>query len=160
MKQLKQLVEKITTQIQNNGIINVLELKPLFKEYAGEDWQKFLKVENGKTENTILFQDEQVKLVLIYWDAFQKSKKHGHPEGGGLIKILSGNLVETRFDPIDTDIIIGKHNYAPGNISYIHDRAAYHVVENPTNIPAVSLHVYSPGIYASKIVDLTLSKAA
>jgi len=169
MKHLQQLIEKINNQVQNNGIINVLELKPLIKEYTGKDWKKQFEVKNGKRENAVLLQNEQVKVVLIYWDGFQKSKKHGHPEGGGLMKLLTGNLIETRFDPKNTDQIIGKHHYSTENMAYIHDRVAFHTVENPKNEPAVSLHVYSPGIFASnvieenkdsKTIELALNKAA
>ena len=76
MKPLQQLIEKINNQVQNNGIINVLELKPLIKGYTGKDWKKQLKLKNDKPENTVLLQKEQVKVVLIYWDAYKKSKKH------------------------------------------------------------------------------------
>ena len=153
MQPLQQLLENINTQVENNGIINVLELRHLLKGYSGEDWSKHLKSENGKPATTVLVQNEQVKVVLIYWDAYKKSKKHGHPAGGGLIKLLSGNLIETRFDPENTDSVIGKYQYSAGNMSYIHDRLAYHTVENPSDEPAVSLHVYSQGIYASKVVE-------
>lgn len=160
MKHLGQLIEKINKQVQNNGIINVLELQPLLKKYSGKDWKKHLKLENNKPATTILMQNEQVKVVLIYWDAYKKSKKHGHPEGGGLMKLLSGNLIETRFDPENTDQVIGKHHYTSENIAYIHDRIAFHTVENPRNTPAVSLHVYSPGIYASRVIEDNNTKKA
>jgi len=159
MKRLQQLIKKINKQIQNKGIINVLELKPLFNAYSGKDWKKHLKLNNNKPENKVLFQNEQIKLVLIYWDCFKKSKKHGHPEGGGLMKLLAGNLIETRFDPENTNTVIGKHHYSAENIAYIHDRVAYHVVENPSNEPAVSLHVYSPGIYSSMVIEDKATKA-
>ena len=35
----------------------------------------------------------------------------------------------------------------------IHDALACHVVENPSPEPAISLHIYSPGIYNSKVVQ-------
>ena len=152
MKRLQQLINKINTQVQNNGIINVLELQPLLKKYSGKDWAKHLNIKNKKPENTVLLQNEQVKIVLIYWDAHKKSKKHGHPEGGGLMKLMSGNLIETRFDPESPDTVIGKHHYSAENMAYIHDRLAYHIVENPSDEPAVSLHIYSPGIYASNVI--------
>ncbi len=169
MKRLQNLIEKINNQVQNNGIVNVLELKPLFKKYTGADWEKHLKHENGQPATTVLLQNEQVKVILIYWDAFKKSKKHGHPEGGGLIKLLSGSLLETRFDPGNPETIIGEHHFSAGNMTYIHDRVAYHTVENPSDEPAISLHVYSPGIYSSMVIEdnnlpetagLAMSKAA
>ena len=163
MKQLKQLVEKIDMQVKNNGLINVLELQSLVKEYSGKDWQKYVKSENNIAEDCILLQNEQVKVALIYWTAYRKSKKHGHPSGGGLMKLLSGKLIETRFDTENPDIVIGKYHYTTESMAYIHDRLAYHIVENPSEEPAVSLHVSSPGITDSMVVednDRSLGKAA
>lgn len=152
MKDLKQVVKNITSQVEERGIINVLELKPFFRQYSGKDWRKFFSPKKGKPGNKVLFQNDQFRLVLNYWDPYKKTRKHGHPPGGGLMKLLSGTLIETRFDPDDPKQVIGKYQYVDGDIAYIHDRLAYHVVENPSAIPAVSLHVYSPGIYISKVI--------
>ena len=163
MKQLKQLVEKIDMQVKNNGIINVLELQSLVREYSGKDWKKYVQLKNNKAEDVILLQNEQVKVALIYWTAYRKSKKHGHPSGGGLMKLLSGKLIETRFDTENPEIIIGKYHYATESMAYIHDRLAYHIVENPSEEPAVSLQVSSPGITDSMAIegnDHPLNKAA
>ena len=84
----------------------------------------------------------------MHWYAFQKSKKHGHPDGGGLFKVLTGTLKETRFDPLDTDKVIGTYDYFKGGLAHIHNAEAYHIVENPIPYPAISLHVYMPGISA------------
>ena len=157
MKQLPRLIQAINMKVSNNGIEDVLDLRSLIESYQGSDWKDLLKMENGEPVNTVLFQNEQYKLMLICWKGFQRSKKHGHPEGGGLIKVLSGNLLETRFDPADPDRMTGKHYYSEGLVSYIHDSVAYHIVENPYMTPAVSLHLYSPGIYESKVIEPSTS---
>lgn len=152
MENLQHLIDSITRQVESKGIVNVLELKHLFKAYSGNDWKGISKPDK-KTGNSILIQNDQLRLSLIFWDSFQKSKKHGHPQGGGLMKILTGNLTETRFDPDDPNLVIGTYRYGAGDIAYIHDRLAFHIVENDSIIPAVSLHVYSPGIYASGVLN-------
>lgn len=147
MELLHQLIQQVNRQTQREGAKDVRDLKSLFNDYQGKDWKEYLKME----QNTLLFQNEYFKLILIYWDAHKKSKKHGHPQGGGLIKVLSGTLLETRFDPKYTDQVIGKTYLSRESekISYIHDSLAYHIVENPFSEAAFSLHLYATGIYTS-----------
>ena len=147
MKTISQLILQLKAQSCIHE--NVLPLYPLFEDYRGLDWKGYL---SSGANTAVLHQDERFRLSLIGWDGFQKSKKHGHPEGGGLMKLLSRALLETRFDPIFPEQIIGKHRYEPGDLAYIHDEIAYHIVENPFPQPAVSLHLYAPGNYASKVM--------
>ncbi len=147
MKILEHLIQQLNSKVENNDRVNVFEFFPLLKNYSSEDWKAALEVDNGHPKTTVLFQDEQLKVILIYWDSFQKSKKHGHQNGGGLIKVLSGTVIESLFDPTDSDHMIGKQRYTAGNITFIHDDIAHHIVENPSRMPAVSLHIYSPAIY-------------
>ncbi|MEZ5043665.1 MAG: cysteine dioxygenase family protein [Saprospiraceae bacterium] len=150
MKTLATLIQALVTQFETQKTKNVLEVESLFTSYNNDDWRNFMTKEDGKFKNTILFQNQQFKLILIHWDGKQKSKKHGHPQGGGLIKVLSGTLSETRFDPKDKEKVIGKHYYFKGSgTSYIHDDIAYHVVENPSVTPAISLHLYAAGVDVS-----------
>lgn len=153
MKTLESLIKQLAYTVQNNNSVNIFELFAPLKSYTNEDWKEELTFENGQAKNTLLFQNEQLKVILIHWDSFQKSKKHGHPAGGGLIKVLSGNLVETLFDPTDPDHMIGKQRYGAGNISFVHDDMAHHMVENPARTPAVSLHVYAPAVYIPGFVS-------
>ncbi len=153
MENLQHLIDSISRQVESKGIVNVLELKHLFKGYSGDDWKGISNLDK-KTGSAILIQNDQVKLSLIFWDSFQKSKKHGHPQGGGLMKVLAGNLTETRFDPEYPNQVIGTYRYGAGDIAYIHDRLAFHTVENASIIPAVSLHVYSPGIYGTQALNV------
>lgn len=113
--------------------------------YAGFDWETYLNTEPRKGNSTILFQNAYAKLMLIHWPPYFRSSKHGHPERGCLLKVLSGTLVEIRYDPVDTEMVTGKFRLHKGGLSFIHDSLAYHVVENPASEPAVSLHLYAPG---------------
>ena len=153
MKTLIDLVEEVVSQFALQTEKNVSQLNDLFSSYEAEDWKNLMNKAKGKFQNTILYQDQELKCMLIHWDAKQRSKKHGHPPGGGLIQVLSGVLQETRFDPEDQEKIIGKHYYFKGSgTSYIHDELAFHVVENPSVVPAVSLHLYATGTDVSNLL--------
>ena len=67
-------------------------------------------------------------------------------KGGGLMRVLAGQIMETRFHPENKDLSIGRWAYTTGDLSFIHDALAFHVVENQTEVPAVSLHLYCNGV--------------
>lgn len=154
MKNLNQLIKAVKTKVNAEGIESAQELRSLVSQYEGNDWNDYLSNESNAPKTQILLKEEQVRMILVYWNGFQKTQKHGHPEGGGLLKVLTGTLKETRFDPYDTNQIIGTNHFFKGAVSYIHDAEAYHIVENPIPYPAVSLHIYIPGIYAPNILAL------
>lgn len=158
MKTLEQFIQQLYGKAYNKKSLSVYEFLPLLKSYESEDWKSLLRIKNQKPQNTLLFQDDYLKVLLIQWDSFQQSKKHGHPNGGGLIKVLSGNLVESLFDTQQPDQLIGKNWLRTESISFVHDDVAQHIVENPSHEPAVSLHVYAPAIYIPGFVSA--SKAA
>ena len=99
MKQMNQLLESINAQVQKQGLINALELQPLFNSYSSPDWQQYLNKTMEETGSFVFHQNEAFKLLLIKWEPLKKSKKHGHPSGGGLIKILSGSLSVVTCSP-------------------------------------------------------------
>jgi hypothetical protein len=152
MKTLEQLMHMITSHARFRGIEDVLQAEPWLSAYSGEDWKDYLSEENGACSSVVLLQNAYAKLTLICWDGHFRSPKHGHPDRGCLLKVLSGALVETRYDPIDPEKVIGKYHLYQGGMGFIHDALAYHVVENPSPQPAVSLHLYSPGIYTSRVI--------
>ncbi len=142
MKQLAHLIQQLKEKIQLNSIENVLEILSEFESYKGDDWKNYFE---ANPSTTVLFQENQLKLILIYWEGLKRSSKHGHPPGGGLMRVLFGKLKEIRFDAIEPEKELGRYDCDTGALSYIHDELALHVVENPDKIPAVSLHVYSMG---------------
>jgi hypothetical protein len=143
MKEVKKFLSGISQYVRNHDLDDVLDLLPMFDQLNVANWRSLINYEDGAPVTTILYQTNLVKLVLIYWQGRQSSPVHGHPGGGGLIRLLSGELVEKRFDPEDPERVIDKHRFRQGALSYIHDMFAWHQVENPADRPAVSLHLYS-----------------
>lgn len=145
MKTLQQLIKKLSLEIKEKDINNALDLLNPFTQYIGDDWQSHLIAQKNEFQYSVLHKDEFLKLILIFWNGKNKSEKHGHMKGGGLMRVLSGNIIETRFHPDDKNKAIGIFTYSEGDLSYIHDALAFHIVENRTNNPAVSLHLYCNG---------------
>ena len=146
MQTLQELIQHLHVEIQENKIDNALDLLSSFDKYEGEDWQTYYEPEKDEFQSAILHKDENFKLVLIYWNGYSQSGKHGHMKGGGLMRVLAGQIMETRFHPENKELSIGRWAYTTGDLSFIHDALAFHVVENQTKVPAVSLHLYCNGV--------------
>ena len=146
MKTIKELIQELTTLVHDKGIDNALDLFSSFSKYVGQDWKQFFDKNKNEFQCSVLHRTEHLKLVLIYWNGFRKSAKHGHMKGGGLMKVLSGQVKETRFAPDDEEKITGVFNCSEGEYSYIHDALALHTVENQYAEPAISLHLYCSGV--------------
>ena len=149
MNNLQELIQNLDTEIKEKEIDNALDLLNPFEAYNGEDWKKHIETQKKQFQYAVLHQDDNFKLVLIYWYMADKSSKHGHMNGGGLMRVLAGKLQETRFWPDDQEKAFGTFTYQQGDLSYIHDALALHVVENPAPIPAVSLHLYCTGVHST-----------
>ena len=146
MKTLSQLINQINHQTHQKGIDNALDLLSYFDQYSGSDWQAFYIAGRDEFQYNIIHQDEFTKLILIYWNADKVSNKHGHMRGGGLMRVLDGQLKETRFDSTNPTKVLGEFIYSEGDISYIHDALAYHTIENRSTTAAVTLHLYCSGL--------------
>ncbi|MFK7773548.1 MAG: cysteine dioxygenase family protein [Saprospiraceae bacterium] len=146
MQTLEELIQEIDLKIQKKNIDNALDLLSPFDKYAGDDWQIHFESELNEFQYSVLYKDANFRLVLIYWNESSKSKKHGHLKGGGLMRVLYGQINETRFHPDNSELAIGDFEYSKGDLSYIHDALGLHIVENKADIPAVSLHLYCDGV--------------
>lgn len=126
---------------------NALQFIPVLNKRNGIDplsTERFLS--NPKT-NHILVQNSLIKVVLIHWRPGHYSSIHGHAAGGCVFKVLSGSLEEKRFSPDAKHIHLTTTTAHQGSLAYIDDTLAHHAVGNPFDIPAISLHAYTPGIH-------------
>lgn len=98
----------------------------------------------------ILAQNEQVKIMVIRWQPGDASDIHGHAIGGGLIKVVHGEIKEKRFSADKRQDLLSESRYCTGHIAYIDDVMGLHSVSNVNPNPALTLHIYTPGIYEVK----------
>ncbi|MBK7408907.1 MAG: cysteine dioxygenase family protein [Saprospirales bacterium] len=100
--------------------------------------------QNPKTGH-VLVKNDLLKVVLIRWEPGQSIDVHGHPKGGCVFKILQGSLEEKRYCPDGSGELLSISTLRAGSMAYIDDDIALHAVSNPFDVPAISLHVYTPG---------------
>jgi len=117
----------------------------LLKAYVGDDWKKYIEINNSTYNKNIVISNEIFDIVVITWNVNQCSKIHDHPKNGCLVKILQGELQEDLFElnlneikHLSTNIL--QYN----NISYNESNKIVHKISNAGNEIAVSLHIYSP----------------
>jgi cysteine dioxygenase len=78
----------------------------------------------------------------LCWNPEQESPIHDHPCDGCWLQVLDGGVREVRYDRQLNRV--SQIEYRRGELSYITDNVGYHKVGNPTQTPAVTLHLYAP----------------
>ncbi len=130
------------TFISGNSPSSALRFIPILSEHlsvAESDWERFLA--NPKTSH-VLVQNAFMKVVLSHWRPGQESSIQSLDEGGCLFKVLKGAIIEKRYASDESRRLLSSAELNAGSISYIDDRIAYHVVGNPFQESAISLHVH------------------
>ncbi|UKN00448.1 cysteine dioxygenase family protein [Paracrocinitomix mangrovi] len=92
-----------------------------------------------------LINNNLLKVVLIHWGSGNETDVHGHPSGGCMFKILHGNVVENRFEPIEDGKLMSSKFYQKGDVAYLDNQQCFHDVRNSFPWAALSLHAYTPG---------------
>ena len=105
---------------------------------------------NNPEPKHILVQNDQVKIILIRWQPGELSDIHGHAIGGGLIKVMHGEIEEKRYTANSQQRLLSKSTYLADHIAYIDDVMGLHSVGNNQNSPALTLHISTPGNYKAK----------
>ncbi len=142
-KKLENIVNNIKDEINivycNTPIeINLIDLL--------NDVNKFKKF--GKNYNKILLErNNDFEIFLLCWSKNAITPLHKHPKNGCVMLVLDGELEEHLFK---NNNLIKVNNYKKGNIGYIHDDIANHLIIS--NNQSISLHIYSPPKFIFKSI--------
>eukprot|EP00929_Paragymnodinium_shiwhaense_P102044 TRINITY_DN6524_c0_g1_i1.p1 TRINITY_DN6524_c0_g1~~TRINITY_DN6524_c0_g1_i1.p1 ORF type:complete len:686 (-),score=131.63 TRINITY_DN6524_c0_g1_i1:232-2289(-) len=146
----KEHIDYITNLLEN------IQINP-------REWQQFAHFSAGKyTRNLVGYNDKFIMLMLC-WSKGQQSPIHDHTGCSGWIKMLDGELLETRYEwPAEEDgrmEVKETIRIKTGTVSYINDTRGVHRISNPhPEKPAISLHVYSPVVTDCQIFQPTTGK--
>jgi len=161
---LKQIDEHMVTP--DNGFEDSSPVEFLLRSltYVAAEWEKFaLFSPEHYTRNLVATKDFTYDLLILCWQPGQKSAVHDHRESGCWMRMLTGELTETRYkvssDSKDkfTDceegsfleehlVQISSRTYRSPDVFYINNNLGLHSVCNPGKEQAISLHLYSPPI--------------
>ena len=103
--------------------------------------ENLVKFSSDKYCRTLMYRNNKYEIYVIGWLPNQETIYHHHPEGGCIMKILEGTLIENIKNKDNT---ISSHKRTVGDCTYIHDNIGVHMIKNNTKDKCVSLHIYSP----------------
>lgn len=146
MSTLDKLFEEINENIKKGIKLNKLD--NILSKYKGNDWIKYANLSDICYKRTLVKRNDLIEILVIGWNVKQKSPIHDHPKNGCLVKILKGSLNE---DIYDNEInLIKSQKLNTDGISYQESNKVLHKIENLTNGPVFSLHIYSPPNHKTK----------
>ncbi|KAK0641647.1 RmlC-like cupin domain-containing protein [Cercophora newfieldiana] len=134
--------------------VDVEHLTRLMQEYNTNDreWARFALGDEsrGYTRNLVDEGNGKSNLLVLVWSPGKGSPIHDHGNAHCLMKILRGNLTETRYDfPREGEEgqpmrVISENVYKENEVAYMADELGLHRVWNQGSDFAVSLHLYTP----------------
>ncbi|XP_014489512.1 PREDICTED: cysteine dioxygenase type 1 [Dinoponera quadriceps] len=156
---LRELIDALHEAFETDHV-NIDYVQDLMRSYKSNpvDWKKFGKFDRYRyTRNLVDEGNGRFNLMVLCWGEGHGSAIHDHANAHCVMKILQGQLCETRYAWPDTSKTehgthsseelreLERNTLDTNEICYINDSMGLHRVENPsaTN-PAVSLHLYSP----------------
>ncbi|CEJ84391.1 Putative Cysteine dioxygenase [[Torrubiella] hemipterigena] len=130
--------------------VNVNFLARLMKLYDSRDmnWSKYAFGDRsrGYTRNLVDEGNGKSNLLVLVWSPGKGSPIHDHGNAHCLMKILKGNLTETRYEfPQEGSApgsmkVISEKTYQENQVAYMADELGLHRISNQGDDFAVSLH--------------------
>ncbi|GJN66955.1 cysteine dioxygenase [Purpureocillium lilacinum] len=134
--------------------VNVDFLTRLMTDYDSQpaEWSKYAfgDASRGYTRNLVDEGNGKSNLLVLVWSPGKGSPIHDHGNAHCLMKILRGDLTETRYafpeegEPEGPMKVISEKTYKENAVAYMADELGLHRVSNKGSDFAVSLHLYTP----------------
>ncbi|KEZ41069.1 hypothetical protein SAPIO_CDS7122 [Scedosporium apiospermum] len=151
--------------------VDVEHLTRLFEQYdpADKGWRSYFFGDASRdyTRNLVDEGNGKSNLLVLVWTPGKSSPIHDHGNAHCLVKILKGNLTETRYEfPKESEegkpmTVISERVHSENAVAYMSDELGVHRMSNTGSDFAVSLHLYTPPNVAKggcNIFDLGTSK--
>jgi len=147
--------------------VNIEYVDALMRSYKSNssEWKMYAKFDPFKyTRNLVDEGNGKFNLMILAWGEGHASSIHDHSNSHCFMKMLHGELVESRFAwPTDTEeeedipthmVQTGETRIQLNDVCYINDVLGLHRVENRSHTEtAVSLHLYCPPFDKCQMFD-------
>ncbi|KAK4099619.1 cysteine dioxygenase type I [Parathielavia hyrcaniae] len=134
--------------------VDVDHLHRLMRDYDSDprEWSRFAMGDEsrGYTRNLVDEGNGKSNLLILVWSPGKGSPIHDHGNAHCLMKILRGNLTETRYGfPEEGEEekpmrVLSERVHQENEVAYMADELGVHRVSNQGSDFAVSLHLYTP----------------
>jgi len=149
-KPLDVLCKKLYEEIKVNGSSSE-NIRRLLSEYAAnhKDYLDYSFFDNNHYTRNLIEANEYFELILICWKAGQRSPIHNHENQSCWMTIMEGDIQETYYHiegQEDNCVKLREGQsliHKQGEIGYIHDEIALHVIRPINSRNGISLHLYS-----------------
>ncbi|KAI0550706.1 RmlC-like cupin domain-containing protein [Xylaria scruposa] len=158
MNAFEQLVDDIRTALGpssglNSEDVDVEDLTHLMERYVSDpqEWSQYALSNDNMpyTRNLVDEGNGKANLLVLVWTPGKGSPIHDHGNAHCVMRILHGDLTETRYDFPDGDKekpmeMKSERVHKEGTVAYMADELGLHRVSNHGSDFAVSLHLYTP----------------
>lgn len=133
--------------------VDVDYLTQLMRDYPSTDggWESYAMGDStrGYTRNLVDEGNGKSNLLVLVWSPGKGSPIHDHGNAHCMMKILRGDLTETRYAFPETEgqgpmEVISERTHKENEVAYMADELGVHRIWNKGSDFAVSLHLYTP----------------
>ncbi|KAI0893842.1 cysteine dioxygenase type I [Annulohypoxylon nitens] len=158
MNRFEQLVQDIKDVLgPSSGItsddVDVEDLTHIMERYISDkkEWSMYAMEDGnlGYTRNLVDEGNGKANLLVLVWTPGKGSAIHDHGNAHCIMKILRGDLTETRYEFPNGDTeqpmqVKSEQVHKENAVAYMADELGLHRVSNQGSDFAVSLHLYTP----------------
>lgn len=146
---LKDLENHIHNKLTSGELFQ--NLQNILIKYDDVDYKQYIKYSDITYQRNYVTSNDLFDIIIISWKAGQKSKIHDHPENGCIMTVLEGKLQECVYANHDSPVFLHCKYLSPKEVAYKKSNVILHDIKAITN--TVSLHIYSPPKYITKIYN-------
>ena len=117
------------------------------------NYKKYIKFSKKGYKRNVVYRNHLFEISVLCWQPGQQSTKHTHPTNGCLMKVLEGSLVEERYilDKVQKNVYKENRERHNGDVTFIRGGQEHSIKNNSKTKNLVTLHIYSPPNYYSKL---------
>lgn len=107
----------------------------------------------GKYTKDLIYQCSDFSLYLIYWPVNSYSPPHNHPDGGCILKILEGEIVEKNYklEEDNKAFYLNERTLTKDMVGIKYGNQLHSMTPE---VDTVSAHIYFPGDYAPDYFEI------
>jgi cysteine dioxygenase len=119
------------------------------------DFAEFATWEDESYTRNCITRKDGFEFILLCWAPGSVTPIHGHDNQDCWVYQVSGSVEERRFEKTLNGELKESHemSFDQGALAYMHDRMGYHSIENKSNKPAMTLHVYANPIDSCEVFN-------
>ncbi|MCB0736744.1 MAG: cysteine dioxygenase family protein [Bacteroidetes bacterium] len=125
-------------------------------EIPAEAFANYATWNNERYTRNCLALQSHFELILLCWEPGNKTPLHCHAEQECWVYGVEGEVTEIRYAPNELNRM-QQSNFSQlngGEMTYMHDRMGYHIIENNSTERAMTLHLYMNPIKKCRIFDV------